>query len=182
MADFLSKLARDGQKEPRMRRDAVARSQSKGEQATAKTNGAATKEPAVKQPELPPSEPKPAAPVIDIAGAARALKGLGLFNENFYATSYPDVIAVGADPFEHFFLYGYKEGRKPNPIFDPIWYVTTYPDVKDVDVQPLLHYASIGEPEGRRPSPYFQPAWYREKYGIPEKESPLAHYLKNRIG
>ncbi|WP_225703657.1 glycoside hydrolase family 99-like domain-containing protein [Bradyrhizobium cenepequi] len=134
-----------------------------------------------KQPERPPP-PEPAAPAVDLTGAARTLKGLGLFDENFYATSYPDVIAVGADPFEHFFLYGYKEGRKPNPIFDPIWYVTTYPDVKDVDVQPLLHYASIGEPEGRRPSPYFQPAWYREKYGIPEKESPLAHYLKNRTG
>lgn len=164
-----------------MRRGAIARSQPKGETSAAKTNGAVAKEAVSKQPELPPS-PEPAAPAVDLTGAARTLKGLGLFDENFYATSYPDVIAVGADPFEHFFLYGYKEGRKPNPIFDPIWYVTTYPDVKDVDVQPLLHYASIGEPEGRRPSPYFQPAWYREKYGIPEKESPLAHYLKNRIG
>src|SRR5882672_7632611 len=162
MADFLSKLARDaGQKEPRRGRDAVARPQPKGEQGTAKANGAAAKEPAGKQP-----DPKPAAPVIDIRGAARALKGLGLFDETFYATSYPDVIAVGADPFEHFFLYGYKEGRKPNPIFDPIWYVTTYPDVQEA--HPLLHYASVGEPDGRRPSPYFQPAWYREKYGIPE--------------
>jgi glycosyltransferase involved in cell wall biosynthesis len=179
MADFLSKLARDaGQKEPRTRRGAIARPQPKGEPSAAKTNGAAAKEPVNKQPE-PPSPPERA---VDLTGAARTLTALGLFDENFYATSYPDVIAVGADPFEHFFLYGYKEGRKPNPIFDPIWYVTTYPDVKDVDLQPLLHYASIGEPEGRRPSPYFQPAWYREKYGIPEKESPLAHYLKNRTG
>ena len=96
--------------------------------------------------------------------------------------SYPDVIAFGADPFEHFFLYGYKEGRKPNPIFDPIWYVTTYPDVQEADAQPLLHYASVGEPDGRRPSPYFQPAWYREKYGIPESESPLAHYSEESFG
>ncbi|WP_084799435.1 glycoside hydrolase family 99-like domain-containing protein [Bradyrhizobium sp. Ai1a-2] len=162
-----------------MRRSAIGRPQPKGEPGAATTNSAAAKEPVGKQPEL---EPKPAAVAVDLTGAAQTLKGLGLFDENFYATSYPDVIAVGADPFEHFFLYGYKEGRKPNPIFDPIWYVTTYPDVKDVDVQPLLHYASIGEPEGRRPSPYFQPAWYREKYGIPEKESPLAHYLKNRVG
>ncbi|WP_461327131.1 glycoside hydrolase family 99-like domain-containing protein [Bradyrhizobium barranii] len=92
------------------------------------------------------------------------------------------MIAVGADPFEHFFLYGYREGRKPNLIFDPIWYVTTYPDVKEADEHPFLHYATVGERDGRRPSPYFQPAWYREKYGIPEGESPLAHYLKNRLG
>ena len=182
MADFLSKLARDaGQKEPRKNRGGIARSVPKAESGAVKANGSAAKEPLGRQAELPP-EPEPAAPAIDLVGAARTLKGLGLFDENFYATSYPDVIAVGADPFEHFFLYGYKEGRKPNPIFDPIWYVTTYPDVQEADMQPLLHYASIGEPDGRRPSPYFQPAWYREKYGIPEKESPLAHYLKNCIG
>ncbi|WP_456632982.1 glycoside hydrolase family 99-like domain-containing protein [Bradyrhizobium sp. USDA 10063] len=127
-------------------------------------------------------QPETAALAIDLAAAARTLKGLGLFDENFYAASYPDVIAVGADPFEHFFLYGYIEGRKPNPIFDPIWYLTTYPDVKEADIHPLLHYASVGEPEGRRPSPYFQPGWYREKYAIPASESPLAHYLKNRVG
>ena len=89
---------------------------------------------------------------------------------------------MGADPFEHFLHYGYMEGRKPNPIFDPIWYVTTYPDVQETDMQPLLHYAKFGEIEGRRPSPYFQPGWYRKKYSIPADESPLAHYLKNRLG
>jgi glycosyltransferase involved in cell wall biosynthesis len=182
MADFLSKLARDaGQKEPRLRRGALAKFQPRAEANIAKIDGSGAIETAVKESELA-SQPEPAAPAIDLAGAARTLKGLGLFDESFYATSYPDVIAVGADPFEHFFLYGYKEGRKPNPIFDPIWYVTTYPDVQEADAHPLLHYASVGEPDGRRPSPYFQPGWYREKYGIPESESPLAHYLKNRIG
>ncbi|WP_244547048.1 glycoside hydrolase family 99-like domain-containing protein [Bradyrhizobium sp. Gha] len=123
--------------------------------------------------------PKPAE---DLSAIRRYLEGLGLFDEVFYGQTYPDVIAGGAQPFEHFFLYGYKEGRKPNPIFDPMWYVATYPDVQDGDVQPLLHYARHGEPEGRRPSAYFQPAWYREKYAIPADESPLAHYLKNRLG
>ena len=79
-------------------------------------------------------------------------------------------------------MYGFKEGRRPNSIFDPIWYLATYPDVKEEDVQPLLHYAMLGEQEGRCPGPYFQPAWYREKYKIPTNESALAHYLKNRLG
>jgi glycosyltransferase involved in cell wall biosynthesis len=182
MADFLSKLARDaGQKKPRLRRDTITKLQSIVETGAVMMDSLAAGEPASRESEST-SRSEPAAPAVDLAGAARALKGLGLFDEDFYATSYPDVIAVGADPFEHFFLYGYKEGRKPNPIFDPIWYVTTYPDVQEADAHPLLHYASVGEPDGRRPSPYFQPAWYREKYGIPESESPLAHYLKNRIG
>jgi hypothetical protein len=135
MADFLSKLARDaGQREPRARRSTAARLQPKGETGGTKPNGSAAEESAAKEPMADQTElvcePKQPAAAVDLAGAARTLKGLGLFDEEFYATSYPDVIAVGADPFEHFFLYGYKEGRKPNPIFDPIWYVTTYPDVQ----------------------------------------------------
>ncbi|QHO78849.1 lipopolysaccharide biosynthesis protein [Bradyrhizobium sp. CCBAU 051011] len=144
-------------------------------------NGLGGKEPAAEQLNAAP-EQEAAKSAIDVAVAARRLKRLGLFDEVFYARSYPDIVAVGVDPFEHFFHYGYKEGRKPNPVFDPIWYLTTYPDVQEADVHPLLHYASAGEPEGRRPSPYFQPTWYREKYSIPESESPLAHYLKNRMG
>lgn len=186
MPDFLSKLARDaGQREPRARRSAAARLQSRSEPGATKLNSSAkelaAEGPASRQTE-PPREVEQPAPAADLADAARTLKGLGLFDEDFYAASYPDVIAVGADPFEHFFLYGYREGRKPNPIFDPIWYVTTYPDVQDAEAHPFLHYATIGERDGRRPSPYFQPAWYREKYGIPEGESPLAHYLKNCLG
>lgn len=119
---------------------------------------------------------------ISVEAAARFLKQTGLFDQAYYSGTYPDVAAVGADPFEHFFFHGYKEGRRPNPVFDPVWYVATYPDVEKSDLQPLLHYARLGEIEGRRPGPYFQPAWYREQYSIPADESPLAHYLKNRLG
>ncbi|GLH76742.1 hypothetical protein SSBR45G_16500 [Bradyrhizobium sp. SSBR45G] len=124
----------------------------------------------------------PAEPGIDLREAAQFLKGIGLFDDAFYAAVYPDVVAVGADPFEHFFLHGYKEGRKPNAIFDPLWYLAQNPDVASSEQQPLLHYAKFGEPEGLRPSPYFQPSFYREKYAIPASESPLGHYLKNRLG
>src|ERR1700722_17798847 len=114
--------------------------------------------------------------------AVRQLKASGLFDQTFYSNTYLDVAAVGADPFEHFFFHGYKEGRRPNPVFDPVWYLATYPDVEKSDLQPLLHYAKLGEIEGRRPGPHFQPAWYREQYSIPADESPLAHYLKNHLG
>ncbi|UFZ01823.1 glycoside hydrolase family 99-like domain-containing protein [Bradyrhizobium ontarionense] len=125
---------------------------------------------------------EPADPAAELGAARLLLTGNGLFDEEFYAAMYPDVVAVGADPFEHFFLHGYKEGRKPNAIFDPLWYLAQNPDVAASDQQPLLHYAEIGEPDGVRPSPYFQPGFYREKYAIPPSESPLGHYLKNRSG
>jgi glycosyltransferase involved in cell wall biosynthesis len=106
----------------------------------------------------------------------------GLFDAGYYTTTYPDVVKAGVDPLEHFYFHGYLEGRRPNPIFDPIWYLTTYPDVKSAGKQPLLHYAFLGEREGRQPSRLFNPKWYRKAYAIPESQSALSHYLKNRVG
>ena len=107
------------------------------------------------------------------------LQKIGLFDERYYIDTYPDIAGAELEAFEHFFRYGYREGRRPNPRFDPNWYLTTYPDVK---LQPLLHYAQFGEAEGRRPIPYFDPTWYREKYKVPATQNALAHYLKHRFG
>jgi len=172
MADFLSKLASGAsQAEPKAKRDAQAKGQPKGDTKAIK-NGSATKAEPLLHPDRHQSP----------GSAEVVLKENGLFDPVFYSNTYPDVAAVGADAFEHFFYQGYKEGRKPNPIFDPAWYLTTYPDVHESNAHPLLHYATFGEAEGRRPSPYFQPAWYREHYRIPDGESALAHYLKHRFG
>ncbi|MFO0407933.1 MAG: glycoside hydrolase family 99-like domain-containing protein [Labrys sp. (in: a-proteobacteria)] len=115
--------------------------------------------------------------------AAKAyLTAIGLFDEGFYRAIYPDVAEAGIDPFEHFFLHGYKEGRRPNAIFDPVAYLEANRDVRMADVQPLLHYAAVGEREGRRPGPLFDPLWYRTRYRLSETQNALAHYLRNRVG
>ena len=110
------------------------------------------------------------------------LRATTLFDENYYRTTYPDVVEARIDPLEHFFFYGYLEGRRPNPTFDPAWYLQTYADVRSAEKQPLLHYVLFGEREGRRPSAYFDPVWYRENYDVPEDQNALAHYLKHRHG
>lgn len=107
---------------------------------------------------------------------------LGLFDVSYYTVTYPDVVAGGADPFEHFFLHGFKEGRRPNLLFDPLWYLKNYHDVREAGFHPLLHYATVGEAEGRCPSPLFQPTWYREQYDVPLSDNALAHYLRHRRG
>src|ERR1700712_4420572 len=76
----------------------------------------------------------------------------GLFDPNFYLTSNPDIAAAAIDPLDHFFHYGFQEGRRPNPYFDPLWYLNTNIDVREADTQPLLHYAMHGDKESRRPS------------------------------
>jgi Glycosyltransferase WbsX/Glycosyl transferases group 1/Glycosyl transferase family 2 len=113
---------------------------------------------------------------------SKFLRSIGLFDEEFYKMTYPDVVSGNRDPFEHFYLHGYLEGRRPNAVFDPSWYMTTYPDVREAGTQPLLHYANVGERSGYRPSPHFDPVWYRKAYEIPENLNALAHYLKNRLG
>jgi glycosyltransferase involved in cell wall biosynthesis len=170
MADFLSKLA-SGKSQKSSRNGGAAKRQARIDMNSAK-NG----EPSDVEASARSSD------VTSVEAAGRFLKQSGLFDQVYYSNTYLDVAAGGADPFEHFFFHGYKEGRRPNAVFDPVWYAATYPEVETSGLQPLLHYAKRGEIEGFRPGPYFQPDWYRERYGIPSDESALAHYLKNRQG
>ena len=128
------------------------------------------------------ADPLPPAAQDDLQRCRKYLRLVGLFDEAYYVTAYPDILQANIDPFEHFFLHGYLEGRQPNAIFDPVWYLANYPEVKALNAQPLLHYAQFGEREGRRPSVLFDPTWYRHKYGVPVDQNALAHYLKHRIG
>ena len=111
---------------------------------------------------------------------ARFLEARGFFDKLYYLDDNPDVAASDVDPFEHFFLYGYKEGRKPNIAFDTRWYLETYSDVREAGVNCLLHYALLGEREGRRPGALFDVEWYRERHRIDESDSAVLHYLRVR--
>lgn len=119
---------------------------------------------------------------IDLATIASVLVGKGYFDREFYSSCNPDVIAAGLDPFEHFFKYGFKEGKAPNAIFDPLWYLDQYTQVKQSDINPLLHYAIIGESANFQPCALFDTQWYRAAYKIPDNESPLIHYINNYTG
>src|SRR5258708_3381314 len=124
MADFLSKLARDTeQKGSKARFAGVRKAHARSDDEATVFNGMSS---ATSVNPLDPEQERK----NELAAAARFLKERGFFDEIYYCTTYPDIVAVGADPFEHFFLYGFKEGRRPNSIFDPIWYLATYPDVK----------------------------------------------------
>jgi len=118
----------------------------------------------------------------DLAAVRAELRDSGLFDEEYYKITYPDIVAGGCDPLEHFHVQGHLERRRPNPMFDTAWYLAAHPQVAASGLQPLLHYCRIGEREGLKPAPYFDPSWYRKIYEIPEDRSALGHYLKNRFG
>jgi len=91
----------------------------------------------------------------------------------------PDVAAAGVDPYQHFQIFGWREGRDPNALFDTAGYLAAYQDVAAAGVNPLDHYNAFGWHEGRDPSVGFDTASYLAAYpdvataGV----NPLEHYL-----
>ncbi len=123
----------------------------------------------------PAAQADAAAP--DEADEIGLLQNAGLFDEAYYLKSYSDIAGnVSCSPFEHYFRYGFHEGRQPNFYFDTAWYVARNPDC--AGQQPLLHYLLHGDAAGRDPGPFFDVAWYRAQNGLTPAENALAHYLR----
>lgn len=118
------------------------------------------------------------------ATSARAEMALlletGMFQSDWYLSTYSDIAAAGVDPLTHYYFYGFKDGRRPNPYFDSSWYQDHNKDLGP-DENPLVHYMLVGESEGRRPILYFDPAYYRLAYDVPSSSSCLGHYLTHRF-
>ena len=73
----------------------------------------------------------------------------GLFDENWYLSNNPDVVAAKIDPVRHYLLFGGFEGRDPGPQFSSNWYLATYDDVRKAGINPLHLYLKSGRKEGR---------------------------------
>ena len=105
----------------------------------------------------------------------------GLFDHKWYLSNYPDVATAGADPFVHYCIHGWKEGRQPNFYFQSDWYCDNYPETLTPGRNPLCDYLDRGEPVGARPSPRFDASWYRGQHGLALEQSPLRHYFEHRM-
>jgi glycosyltransferase involved in cell wall biosynthesis len=75
------------------------------------------------------------------------------FDPKYYLSQYADVLEARMDPFEHFMIHGWREGRNPSPQFQTLFYWNHSPDVKQAHVNPLLHWLLHGKSEGRLTSP-----------------------------
>jgi predicted O-methyltransferase YrrM len=85
----------------------------------------------------------------EISGHIRMIRQSGLFDENYYLDSNPDVKFSGMNPVRHYLLHGGFESRKPCLKFDSGFYLNQNPDVKDSGMNPLLHFILFGKTEGR---------------------------------
>jgi hypothetical protein len=90
------------------------------------------------------------------------------FDSDFYLSQNPDVAAaieaglIGSAE-EHYNLFGFSEGRDPNPYFDTSFYLEQNPDVAAAGINPLNHFNQFGETEGRSPNAIFNPTYYLEQ-------------------
>lgn len=116
----------------------------------------------------------------DETSELRELNESGLFDGALYLERNEDVRGAGLDPLQHFYRYGWQEGRHPNRYFDPHWYMEQNADVRASGMNPLLHYLRHGEREGRKPIWCFDCPWYRSAYGVPDDALALAHFLTMR--
>ena len=73
------------------------------------------------------------------------------FDSSYYLGQYPDIGRTGVNPFCHYLLQGFHEGRNPSARFRTRSYIRRYPDVSRAGLNPLLHYAAYGTTENRSP-------------------------------
>ena len=119
--------------------------------------------------------------VPDLGNRSYQLLMSGLFDPAFYAASYSDIRQSGSDPFIHFMMSGYREGRTPHPLFDLGYYRTQIPEHERGDINLLLHFFDRGAVEGLNPNYFFDTAWYLREYPacVAEGINPLAHFIRD---
>ena len=86
---------------------------------------------------------------LDYYRDMRLIRKSGMFDPEYYLNANPDVKTNCIDPFKHYYLYGWKEGRNPSPDFDNANYLFGNIDVLDSGMNPLFHYIKYGKAEGR---------------------------------
>ncbi|BBE73669.1 glycosyltransferase [Oharaeibacter diazotrophicus] len=82
------------------------------------------------------------------------------FDAKFYVSRYQDVGASGADPFNHFIAWGWKERRNPNATFDTTWYLEAYRQLMAPGENPFLHYVAKGRRLGLKTNPGGEGVWH----------------------
>ena len=101
----------------------------------------------------------------------------GLVDENWYLENYEDLKGSSVDPVVHYCLFGWKEGRNPNPYFDTKWFSNKYRLGAEF---PLKFYLKNWKKKSLNPSYNFD----NKKYLYSNVDvlnagvEPLSHYLK----
>jgi hypothetical protein len=90
------------------------------------------------------------------------------------------VAALGIPAFLHYPQFGDREGRLPNPLFDPKYYRSRFKEPPPEDFNALAHFVEHGFKEGRATHVLFDTAYYIRHYRdvVETKANPLQHFLQ----
>ncbi len=79
------------------------------------------------------------------------IKKSGYFDPKYYKKEYPE---VKGNALNHYYYFGYKEGKNPSTNFFNDDYLRNNVDVLNASINPLLHYLVSGRKEGREVKKY----------------------------
>ncbi|WP_186208726.1 glycosyltransferase family 2 protein [Burkholderia gladioli] len=74
----------------------------------------------------------------------------GIFDSDWYLSTYPDVAEKKIDALTHFVQFGSRELRSPSAEFDARHYYVENADLRAQRVEPVFHFLLHGKREGRR--------------------------------
>lgn len=89
------------------------------------------------------------------------------FDHDFYARNNRDVVSAGADGFDHYLVFGWREGRDPAPGFSTRFYLDDNPELAGLGLNPFVHYVLFGKAAGRPGTPARQPGEGGGKAQVP---------------
>lgn len=73
----------------------------------------------------------------------------GLYDEEWYVRTYPELLKSKHSPLGHFIKHGREKGHSPGPLFDAAAYMADNPELHGTRVNPLVHYLQFGKSRGR---------------------------------
>lgn len=106
----------------------------------------------------------------------RMISALSFFDADFYASRYPDVPNAGLSPYEHFLMFGEREGRQPNVLFDAVWYNSIADRRRGEEMmEAFSHFLAFGIEREGAPTPALLPVFARTAIALVE---PLETYCR----
>ena len=76
-------------------------------------------------------------------------KTSGLFDEEWYLNTHPDVVYSGLSAIEHYLRIGAWLGREPSPDFDTGLYLSQNPEIECQGHSSFCSFNRQGRPPGR---------------------------------
>jgi len=102
------------------------------------------------------------------------------FDPNWYLENYPDVKEYPDGPLMHFVLFGEKEMRDPNEVFNTCWFTRQYEKNLSRRFSPVDFFLTQFETLDFNPNPFVSMKFVTESFGFNLKPKTLNEILRDK--